>query len=87
MNLGVWWFSDKIALKMSGAQPIEESQAPQIYAMTRELCQTAGLPMPRIYLIPQNQPNAFATGRNPENAAVAVTAGSRSCSARTSSRA
>ncbi len=75
MNLGSWWFSDRIALKMSGAQPIEESQAPQIYAMTRELCQTAGLPMPRIYLIPQDQPNAFATGRNPENAAVAVTVG------------
>ncbi len=75
MNLGSWWFSDRIALRMAGAQPIEESQAPQIYAMTRDLCQTAGLPMPRMYVIPQNQPNAFATGRNPENAAVAVTVG------------
>jgi heat shock protein HtpX len=75
LNLGAWWFSDKIALKMSGAQPLEESQAPQIYAMTRELCEKAELPMPDLYVIPQNQPNAFATGRNPDNAAVAVTAG------------
>jgi heat shock protein HtpX len=75
LNLGAWWFSDKIALKMSGAQPLEESQAPQIYAMTRELCEKAQLPMPDLYVIPQNQPNAFATGRNPDNAAVAVTAG------------
>jgi heat shock protein HtpX len=75
LNLGAWWFSDKIALKMSGAQPLEESQAPQIYSMTRELCEKAELPMPDLYVIPQNQPNAFATGRNPDNAAVAVTAG------------
>jgi heat shock protein HtpX len=75
LNLGAWWFSDRIALKMSGAQPLEESQAPQIYAMTRELCEKAQLPMPDLYVIPQNQPNAFATGRNPDNAAVAVTAG------------
>jgi heat shock protein HtpX len=75
LNLGAWWFSDKIALKMSGAQPLEESQAPQIYSMTRELCEKAQLPMPDLYVIPQNQPNAFATGRNPDNAAVAVTAG------------
>src|SRR5690242_10142250 len=53
LNLGSWWFSDKIALKMSGAQPMEESQAPQIYAMTRELCENAGLPMPAMYVIPQ----------------------------------
>jgi len=75
LNLGSWWFSDRIALKMSGAQPMEESQAPQIYAMTRELCETAELPMPAMYVIPQNQPNAFATGRNPENSAVAITVG------------
>jgi heat shock protein HtpX len=75
MNLGAWWFSDKIALKMSGAQPLEESQAPQIYSMTRELCERAQLPMPDLYVIPQNQPNAFATGRNPDNSAVAVTQG------------
>ncbi len=75
MNLGAWWFSDRIALKMSGAQPMEEKDAPQIYAMTRELCETAGLPMPDLYVIPQNQPNAFATGRNPNNSAVAITVG------------
>jgi len=75
LNLGSWWFSDRIALKMSGAQPMEESQAPQIYAMTRELCETAELPMPAMYVIPQNQPNAFATGRNPDNSAVAITVG------------
>jgi heat shock protein HtpX len=75
MNLGAWWFSDKIALKMSGAVPMEESQAPQIYAMTRELCETAELPMPAMYVIPQQQPNAFATGRSPERAAVAITVG------------
>jgi heat shock protein HtpX len=75
MNLGAWWFSDRIALKMSGAKPLEESQAPRIYAMVRELTDSAKMPMPRLYVIPQAQPNAFATGRNPENSAVAVTAG------------
>ncbi|HKJ35404.1 MAG TPA: zinc metalloprotease HtpX [Solirubrobacterales bacterium] len=75
MNLGAWWFSDRIALKMSGAQPLEESDAPQIYSMTRELTDQAKMPMPKMYVIPQAQPNAFATGRNPDNSAVAVTAG------------
>jgi heat shock protein HtpX len=75
MNLGAWWFSDKIALKMSRAQPMEESQAPRIYAMVRELADNAKLPMPDLYVIPQAQANAFATGRNPDHAAVAVTAG------------
>ncbi len=75
MNLGAWWFSDRIALKMSGAQPLEESQAPRIHAMVRELTDMAKMPMPDLYVIPQAQPNAFATGRNPENSAVAVTAG------------
>jgi heat shock protein HtpX len=75
MNLGAYWFSDRIALKMSGAQALEESKAPRIYSMTRELCDAAKMPMPRLYMIPQNQPNAFATGRNPDRAAVAVTAG------------
>lgn len=75
MNLGAWWFSDRIALKMSGAKPLEESQAPRIYAMVRELTDQAKMPMPRLYVIPQAQANAFATGRNPQNSAVAVTAG------------
>lgn len=75
MNFGAFWFSDKIALKMSGAQPLEESQAPRIYAMVRDLCEGAQMPMPALYLIPQAQANAFATGRSPSRAAVAVTAG------------
>ena len=75
MNMGSYFFSDKIALKMSGAKPISESEAPRLYEMVRELSTRAGIPMPRLYLIPQDQPNAFATGRNPKNGAVAVTAG------------
>ena len=74
-NLGAWWFSDRIALKMSGATPLEESQAPRIYAMVRDLTSAAKMPMPALYVIPQAQANAFATGRNPDHAAVAVTAG------------
>lgn len=75
MNLGAYWFSDKIALKMSGARPISEQEAPRLYQMMRELTTRAGLPMPGLYVIPQEQPNAFATGRSPEKSAVAVTAG------------
>jgi len=75
MNLGVYWFSDKIALKSAGAKPISEQEAPKIYEMVRELTTAAKMPMPAIYLIPQAQPNAFATGRSPDKAAVAVTAG------------
>ncbi len=75
MNLGAYWFSDKIALKMSRAQPMSEEQAPQIYEMVRELTTAAKMPMPALYVIPQEQANAFATGRSPERAAVAVTAG------------
>jgi heat shock protein HtpX len=75
MNLGSWFFSDKLALKMSGAKPISESEAPRIYQIVRELCTRADLPMPKLYMIPQDQPNAFATGRNPKHAAVAVTRG------------
>jgi heat shock protein HtpX len=74
-NLGAFWFSDKIALKMAGAKPLEESQAPRLYQMVRELTTRADLPMPKLYLIPQDQPNAFATGRSPKNSAVAVTRG------------
>ncbi|CAN5189099.1 zinc metalloprotease HtpX [soil metagenome] len=75
INLGSWFFSDKIAIKMSGAKPVTEEQAPGLYQMVRELCTRADLPMPSLYVIPQEQPNAFATGRNPKNSAVAVTAG------------
>jgi heat shock protein HtpX len=75
INLGTYWFSDKIALKMAGAQPMSEEQAPKIYEMTRELTTAAKMPMPRLYVIPQAQPNAFATGRSPDHSAVAITAG------------
>jgi heat shock protein HtpX len=75
LNLGAYWFSDKIALKMSGAQPMTEEQAPRIYEMVRELTTAAKMPMPALYVIPQASPNAFATGRSPDKAAVAVTAG------------
>jgi heat shock protein HtpX len=75
LNLGAYWFSDKLALKMARAEPLEESEAPRLYQMVRELCTRADLPMPRLYMIPQDQPNAFATGRGPKNAAVAVTRG------------
>ena len=75
INLGTYWFSDKIALKMSGAQPMTEEQAPKIYEMVRELTSTAKMPMPALYVIPQAAPNAFATGRSPDHAAVAITAG------------
>jgi heat shock protein HtpX len=75
MNFFGYFFSDKVALASSHAQPIEESQAPDLYADIRELTQRAELPMPRIYTIPSEQPNAFATGRNPKHSAVAVTRG------------
>jgi heat shock protein HtpX len=75
LNLAMFWFSDKIALGMSRAKPISEAEAPRLYQMVRELCHSAGLPMPRLYVIPQEQPNAFATGRSPKHAAVAVTQG------------
>jgi heat shock protein HtpX len=75
MNFVAYWFSDKIALASAGAKPISEQEAPQLYQMVRELTTRADLPMPRLYLIPSDQPNAFATGRNPKHAAVAVTSG------------
>jgi heat shock protein HtpX len=75
MNFGSYWFSDRIVLSMYGARPIEESQAPDLYAIVRRLTTKAGIPMPRVYLIAGDTPNAFATGRNPEHAAVAVTEG------------
>lgn len=75
MNFGVYWFSDRIVLSMYKAQEVSESQAPQLYSITRELVSEASLPMPKVYVIPQNAPNAFATGRNPKHAAVCVTHG------------
>jgi heat shock protein HtpX len=75
MNLAMFWFSDKIALGMSRAKPLSEADAPRLHQMVRELCHSAGLPMPRLYVIPQEQPNAFATGRSPNHSAVAVTEG------------
>jgi heat shock protein HtpX len=75
MNFFSYFFSDKLALAMSRAKPIEESENPRLYQIVRELTTRAGLPMPRLYMIPQDQPNAFATGRNPKHSAVAVTRG------------
>lgn len=75
MNFGSYWFSDRIVLAMYRAQPLEETDAPQVYTMVRQLAEKGNLPMPRIYLIPSAAPNAFATGRNPKNAVVAVTQG------------
>ena len=75
MNFFAYWFSDKMVLRMYNAQEVDESSAPQFYRMVRELAERAGLPMPRVYLIEEEAPNAFATGRNPEHAAVAATTG------------
>ena len=75
MNFFSYWFSDKLVLKMTNAQEVDEDSAPQFYEMIRELANKANLPMPRVYLIEEDSPNAFATGRNPENAAVAATTG------------
>jgi heat shock protein HtpX len=75
MNFVSYWFSDKIVLAMYGAQQVTEAEAPELYGMVRQLAVQAGLPMPKVYLIPSDTPNAFATGRNPEHAAVAATNG------------
>jgi len=75
MNFIMYWFSDKIVLKMYGARQVSEVDAPELHAMVRRLAQRAGLPMPKLYIMDQDQPNAFATGRNPEHGAVAVTTG------------
>ncbi len=75
MNFFSYWFSDKMVLKMYNAREVDEASAPQFYGMVRELAQRAQLPMPRVYLIDENAPNAFATGRNPQHAAVAATTG------------
>ena len=75
MNFFSYWFSDKIVLKMYNAREVDDSSAPQFVAMVRELAQRADIPMPRVYIIDEQAPNAFATGRNPSNAAVAATTG------------
>ena len=75
MNLFAYWFSDKLVLRMYNAHEVDETSAPQLYLMVKDLAGRAGLPMPRVYLIDEAQPNAFATGRNPDHAAVAATTG------------
>ncbi len=75
MNLGAYFFSDRIVLRMHGAQEVDPAQAPELHAMVAELAGRAGIPKPRVFLIPQDQPNAFATGRNPSKGVVAVTRG------------
>jgi len=75
MNLGAYWFSDKMVLAMYRAKPLSEHDAPEVHSIVQSLASRAGIPVPRIYLLPQEAPNAFATGRNPSHAAVAVTDG------------
>lgn len=75
MNFFGYFYSDSLAIKMTGSYPVSEAEAPELYAMVRKLSQRAGLPMPKIYIQPSQQPNAFATGRNPSHSAVAVTEG------------
>ena len=75
MNVVGYFYSDRIALRVSGARPLPESTSPEVHATVRDLAARAGIPMPRLYVTPGEQPNAFATGRNPEHAAVAVTEG------------
>lgn len=75
MNFFSYWFSDKIVLRMYGAQEIGDNDHPAFYGMVRRLARQAGLPMPKVYIIPEESPNAFATGRNPQHAAVAATEG------------
>ena len=75
MNFFSYWFSDKIVLKMYRAKEVGPEQAPEVYEMVQTLCGNAGLPMPKLFVIPKEAPNAFATGRNPEHAVVAVTQG------------
>jgi heat shock protein HtpX len=75
MNLAMYWWSDRLALKMSRARPLDDGELPTVREDVRALCELAGLPEPRLYVIPSEQPNAFATGRSPQRAAVAVTEG------------
>ena len=75
MNVFSYWFSDKLVLRMYNAQQVDEASSPYLYNMVKQLAQRAQLPMPKVYIIDEHQPNAFATGRNPEHAAVAATSG------------
>lgn len=75
MNMGAYWFSDRIVLSMYGAREVQEHEAPELFGMVRSLAVKAELPMPKVYIIQNDTPNAFATGRNPEHGAVAVTTG------------
>lgn len=75
MNFASYWFSDKIILSMYGAREVSPQEAPELYRVVQRLAQRAGIPMPRVYVIPSDAPNAFATGRNPQHGAVAVTEG------------
>src|SRR3989304_8164124 len=75
MNFISYWWSDKIVLSMYGAKEVTQVEAPELYNIIQELAQNAGLPMPKVYITPQEAPNAFATGRSPEHSAVAVTNG------------
>ncbi len=75
MNFGTWWFSDRIALGFAKARPVTEQEAPELYRIVRRVAQEANLAMPRVYVIDQPAPNAFATGRDPQHAVVAVTRG------------
>ncbi|NBB83204.1 MAG: M48 family metalloprotease, partial [Alphaproteobacteria bacterium] len=75
MNVFAYWNSDKMVLRMHNAQPVGRREAPELYGMIERLARNADMPMPKVFIIDQAQPNAFATGRNPENAAVAITRG------------
>lgn len=75
MNVYSYWFSDRLVLRMTGAKPVTKAEAPELYNIVENLAITAGLPMPKVYIMEDPSPNAFATGRNPENAVVAVTTG------------
>lgn len=75
LNFSAYWFSDRLAIAMTYSKPLKESEAPELYGMVQKLTQKANLPMPRLYIMPTSQPNAFATGRNPNNAVISVTDG------------
>src|SRR5690606_16674932 len=75
MNFFAYWFSDKFALRMAGARQIQEHEDPRLFAMVREVAEKSRMPMPKVFIIDNPSPNAFATGRNPQNAVVAVTTG------------